>query len=82
MVIAKGKLELCIERAMEGISLGKQIVILGKGSKLTSAISIAEICKRKHFELSNIELKQQNRIFRKSFNDKILSCIEIKLTNQ
>ena len=73
VVIAKGKLQDCIDRAKSGIEQGHTIAVLGKGSKIGTAISICEILKRQY------TLKQESRIFTKEFQGKPHSCIEIKL---
>jgi hypothetical protein len=45
-VIAKGKIQDCVERARQAIENKQQAVILGKASSMSKAISIAEIIKR------------------------------------
>ena len=78
VVIAKGKIHDCVDRALDGLCAGKQIAILGKSDSLTKAISIAEITKR-NLEENQHEVIQQSRIYRKQFGEKVCNCIEIKL---
>lgn len=47
-VIAKGKLQDCIERALIGLEQGGKIAVLGKSSSISMAISIIEIIKRQY----------------------------------
>ncbi len=80
VVIAGGKLEESIQRSLDGLSANKSLAILGKAGTINTAISVCEIVKRKVLENEGLELKQENRIYKKEFGSRCLSCIEIKLS--
>ena len=49
-VIAKGHMKDCVERALCGLINGQPVAILGKQGTILTAISIAEIVKRRRDE--------------------------------
>lgn len=47
-VIAKGKVQDCVDRALKAIENKEPVAVLGKAASMSKAISIAEILKRQY----------------------------------
>ena len=80
---SKSKIRDMVTRVAAAFKAQQQVIILGRGSTISKAISVTEIVKR-HLENDedSICVEQETRIFKKEFKQGKApeSCIEIKLS--